>query len=149
MTLSGWKPTISLIHPPPPSQTKLKQYRAWKVPNISAEYMCPVVPRVPDFHLFRSMISRFQWLHILRFSRDSHVKISKYHKICSRIFGEAPFLCHLQHIQRNVGAWADIINQQRDARRKFGNNFCFHLRLREWKDNFSIMNPRAQQPIFL
>ena len=37
-------------------------------------------PQVPNFHPFRSTISRFQDIAHLRIPIDSHVKISKYHK---------------------------------------------------------------------
>ncbi len=42
-------------------------------------YMCTVAPRVPNFHPFRSTISRFQ--DIAHLPIDFHVKIPKCHNI--------------------------------------------------------------------
>ncbi len=61
------------------SQTKFKQSGI-----KSTLHMSTVVPRVPNFHPFRPTISRFRDnIHILGFPIDSHVKISKCHKMFS------------------------------------------------------------------
>ncbi len=51
--------------------------RSSKVPT----YMCTVVSRFPNFVCFALQLGVFKIFHILGFLTDSHVKISKYHKI--------------------------------------------------------------------
>ena len=68
----GW-----IVHQMTPNQTQGIGHQKY------ISHMCTIGPRVPNFHPFCStIIAFFKIFHILGFPIDSHVKMSKCHKIC-------------------------------------------------------------------